>query len=202
MELAKALRLIKSNFLAIIVFGLITGAVVWGLASMIKPTYTAGLTVYVQKSIENPANGEYTYDGYYAQQAAEAYTDTVVGLLESRSIIAKAASALNRSTPKELEAYVKSIAVKKSAPLLISLSATTDSPDEASTLVHEVFTSAQTQIAEQSTNGKYVVALVDDAPLVKENKLPVELIAVIGSLLGISIYMTGLFFREYLKEHA
>lgn len=202
MELAKLLQSVKNNLLLLLLLGVVTAAIAGGIANSIKPTYTAGLTVYVQKPVENPSSGEYTYDGYYAQQAAEAYTDTVVGLLESQSIISKAAERLNRTSAKDLEAYTRAVTVEKSAPLLISLKATTESADEASTLVKEVFIAAKGQIDQQTSNGKYVVALVDEVPLVQQNRLPVALVALVGAMLGMTLGIAGLFLKEYLKEHA
>ena len=101
-------------------------------STQLPPKYEAVLTLYVKRTAEPAGENFYTYDGYYNQQAAERYTDTVVGLLESGGILQEALRSAGLSADqKAMRRARKSIEVEKVAPQLVEIKVRRRSREEA-----------------------------------------------------------------------
>ena len=201
MALTTLLQKLRENSLALLTTSLIVGLVGILVARSLNPSYTAHLTVYVQKPIETPGTQTYTYDGYYAQQSAEAYTDTVVGLSESRSVISRAVETLGGETGTDLKRFTDAVEVEKTAPQLVTLSVTLEAPDKSAAFIQALFLEVQKQVREQEKEIGFSADLVDEAPLVTANKVPVTLIGVVAALLTAAVGVSIIFLREYLREN-
>lgn len=179
-------------------------AVVVGIASVYWPTrYKSELTVYVQRVPEDPPAGDYTYDGFYAQQAAEAYTDTVEGFLQSRDIIRQALAASNLSTDTNMvRAVEKRLEVEKVAPQLINVSLTMETQNKATALIKEIaaVTKERAKTLNQQENEAMVIDLVNPDPLESSVKPWLELNVVVGFLGGLVIATSGVLLKGYLGE--
>lgn len=204
MELKHYLTTLQKHTKAILgVAALLTVAV--GVVSAYWPTrYRSELTVYVQRVPEDPPAGDYTYDGFYAQQAAEAYTDTVEGFLQSRDILRQALAASSLKTdPAMVRAVEKQLEVEKVAPQLINVALTMETQTKATTLIKEIAaaTKERTKTLNQQENEAMVIGLVNPNPLESTVKPWLELNVLVGFLGGLMLATGGVLFKEYLEEN-
>lgn len=203
MELKHYLKILQKHWKMILAAAAAV-AVVVGIASVYWPTrYKSELTVYVQRVPEDPPAGDYTYDGFYAQQAAEAYTDTVEGFLQSRDIIRQALAASNLSTDTNMvRAVEKRLEVEKVAPQLINVSLTMETQNKATALIKEIaaVTKERAKTLNQQENEAMVIDLVNPDPLESSVKPWLELNVVVGFLGGLVIATSGVLLKGYLGE--
>ncbi len=179
-------------------------ALVAGIVSYYWPVqYRSQLTLYVQRIPEEPKLGDYSYDGYYAQQTAEAYTDTVEGLLEARDIIRQALEAAQMPVSAgQIRFVANHLKVEKVAPQLVSVSLTTRSQQDSTKLVSAIAQVLQEKIKtlNRQGNGGVVISLVDVRPLESVVSTWLGLNMLVAFLGGIAIATVGVSLREYLRD--
>ena len=197
--LGKYRRLIAFVTLA---FGL--GAFVVSL--QLPPKYEATLTLYVKRAAEPPSAEFYTYDGYYSQQAAERYTDTVVGLLERAGALEEVLSLLGLPTDQgSLRKARRSVEIERVAPQLVEIQVTRsarggsgeEAGDIASSLAAGV--ASKVQGLNKTGDGALSVELLNNEPVIEKREPLVALNTVIGVLVGFLVSTPAGLFWEYLK---
>lgn len=203
MELREFLFLLRKNLPTIVLIALITGALALAMALRLQPTYHATLSVYVQKVPEQPTGGDFTFDGFYAQQAAESYTDTVIGLFESHAIYVRALQITGEepdfSAVKRMERQTN---IQKVAPRLINLEIRSYEEDEARTLAKSLFMAVSGRLDElTSTDNADLnmrISAVSEDPLMSLSQPRVALYTIIGVLAGAFAATTLFLLKEYL----
>ena len=115
MELKKITKTIEKNKFFLITasfIGLILGIIFYFLPSK----YISSGSFYVSKKTDNSLEF-FTYEGYYAQQSAITYADSVVNLAKSvdikKDVLEKMNQPINEKNLRELN---KSIKIKKAGP--------------------------------------------------------------------------------------
>lgn len=205
MELKEFLNILKFSWKKIAFSGLLLAILAYA-GSLIYPTkYHAQVSVYVQKTPEISKAGDYTFDGYYALQTAEGYTDTVVGFLQAPDVIRRGLEISNLpADAPQINYFSKKIKVEKAAPQLIDLSVTLQGKELSSTLVAAIAQAAQerTRILNQEGTGQLTLNLVNKEPLVSEVKPFKELNAAVGLLLGVFLSTGSVLFFNYLRTSA
>lgn len=206
MELKLFLKLIKKYSKIIIVAGILIGLLSAVFVSQLEPTYVATHSVYVEKVPEKPDSGDFTYDGYYAQQAAELYTDTVVGLFESPAVSARALEiAQKNNTAEDVKKFQKKVFVEKVAPRLIEVKVDSKSEMDASALVSGLFQAVNERVEELTNQGvdslSMSINVVTPNPLIATEEPMVALWGVLGLFLGLLISTSGVMLKEYLLSN-
>lgn len=179
-EYGQAFRKILPVAVPLALVGLVAG----GAYSLSQPkAWEASTTLYVYRTTATKTD-VYDFDGYYAQQAAQQYTDTVVGLLKTPDLANRAAQIASvATTPDEILAGIK---VRKAAPQLVSLSVTKPTADEAKVEL-VALAKAASERAEAQTDQfgrSYKVEMVTGQPLVNEASNNLLLNSLIGLLGG------------------
>lgn len=201
MELSKFLSKIRQQLRFILSVGVIGAVVFFGVAWRWPTRYQASLTVYVQKVGELVTTGEYTYDGFYAQQSAEKYTDTVVGLLESEDVLAQAIASDTGFYQGGVSEYRRRVGVEKIAPRLITVRVTLFDSDQARALVGAITTVAQERLSNlnQDPTQMFYLELIQTDPLVQVFDFSPWLFGLIGFGFFVMFGVSVIYFREYLK---
>lgn len=179
----------------------VVGAVAGVGYSLAQPKgWEASTTLYVHRV--NPANlsSVYDYDGYYAQQAAQQYTDTVVGLLKTRDLASRAAQIASDSASADL--ILNGVRVRKTAPQLVSLEVTRLTADEArAELVALAQAAAERSAALNDQYGRtYKVEMVTGQPLLSESNANLPLNTLLGFLGGGALGLGLALALEYLRR--
>lgn len=202
MELKDLLKHLQRRFgilISITLLFCIGGGV---LARLWPVTQTASLALYIQKDAEQSPLGDYTYDGYYAQQAAEAYTDTVVGLLESPDVMAEVLDQLEVDRDTRFNEFHRSLKVEKTAPQIVLVSVTRQDVNEANQVVTQVADSVIKRVStlNEGLDNNLTVSLIGAEPLVQSNELPFLLTIIVAGLFGITLGGFGILCEYYLTE--
>lgn len=201
MELKILLQHLRSRITIVALVTVCFGIGGFLLATYWPDTYTAHLSIYVQKEREETATGDYTYDGYYAQQAAEGYTDTVVGLLESPDLMSQALQTIDIDT-SNVRKYVKSLTVEKVAPQIVDLSMRRPIKSEAVLAVSALADATIDHVDGLNTQGRgqYTLSLVEATPLVSQNTLPAVLLLIVGAFFGMGLSVFAVLGEFYLMR--
>lgn len=156
MELIEYLRFIKRYIwwlLAAAVVGIALGLT---YSYIQKDAYKATMSLFVQRQPDASTSSTqyYTYDGFYAQQTAAAYTDNALKLLTSEEIISRAAKEAGLpSDAKSVAALRGTIATKKDAPQLIQLAVVMPNKDDAAAFTQGLATSLKARTTELNQEG-------------------------------------------------
>lgn len=192
MELFEIITFLKKNLRIIALFSLLGIALGTAIYFMLPQKYQAIGSLYIHRATEKGDGTFFTYEGYYGQQTAQTYTNTVIGLLESTSLKKDALNNLNIPvTDQSIRKLSQQIKVKKSSPQLITLTVKDTTPQKAFELWQ--FLSAETiettRRLNQTGDPLMQISVVRD-PVIKDEfrSLPLNLLA--GLLLGT---MTGVF---------
>jgi capsular polysaccharide biosynthesis protein len=203
MELREFLLLLKKNATLILLAGLVLGGIVWFSSLQLQPAYHAVLSIYVQKIPEQPSSGDFTYDGFYAQQAAESYTDTVVGLFESPALHARALQIAEKpSDSLAVKQFEKQLRVEKVAPRLIDIELRSSTSEEARLYSLSLFQAVKERLedltSQDSADLNMRIDSVNQEPLISLVKPLVLLNTVVGVLVGLFAATSFILLKQYL----
>lgn len=202
MELSNLLQKFKQNTGLILGTAFTVAIIASLLAQNLYPHYVASVRLYIFKDTQEAPAGDYSYDGYYAQQFAEAYTDTVVGFLETTETIAQAVDATGNSQT-ELRSFVRAVDVEKTAPQLIVVQVSLKDEEMARDFVASISDIAIESI--DSVNAEHdteiSVELVNENPLIEHRTIPFPLGGIVGFLIGLLLGTSIIVGQIYLKEN-
>jgi capsular polysaccharide biosynthesis protein len=198
MELKRLFKAIAKNKKTVLRYGLL-GLVVGIIAYAWPAKYLTTGSFYVKRGVD-ASNEFFTYEGYYAQQAALAYTNTVIALFESVDIHSSALA--NTGVPvneKTLHQTGRNTKVKKSGPQIVTLTVTGNRESDSKILWESLAQETTQAISRINSNGDYRLGLsaVSAEPVTKKQyKSPLVYIpASILLGLGLGIFINSL--KEY-----
>ena len=206
MELKELLEILNKHRL----FSLGSAVVFAGVALIgsmqIPALHKAQMTLYIKREAQ-PANEEfYNYDGYYAQQAAERYTDTVAGLLRTKDTLQKSLQDIGApADQRTLRDIQKKLEVEKTAPQLVQIKASKrlnyDEGWQPAELVKALATNTVEREDALNKNGDaaFSVDLLNPEPITEVRDPVVWLNAVVGAMLGLLFSFFLVSFRLYLE---
>ncbi|MBP7785922.1 hypothetical protein KA062_01560, partial [Patescibacteria group bacterium] len=116
-EIFKKIRKNRQVLSLCALIGLITGVLIHFLPS----NYTASGSFYITRKEDN-SESFFTYEGYYSQQTASTYTNSVVALAESEDVKKQVLNKLD--LPEDgynIRKISKSMSVKKTGPQIINI---------------------------------------------------------------------------------
>jgi capsular polysaccharide biosynthesis protein len=201
MELREIIKKMKKNKLAIVtpmLVGLLAGLAFYAMPSK----YISSGSIYVRRKVSEQTDF-FTYEGYYAQQTALGYTDSVSNLIESSDIkkmlLEKSGEAINTIKLLDLQRKVK---VKKTGPQLILLEIKEKTPEEAKEKWMSLTDIVILKSQEINMGGDKEISLgtLSKEPLIRETYKNPYIFSLVGSLIGLTLGLIFLSLREYLKE--
>lgn len=201
MEFLEIILSFKEKWRLIFILTFINAILFAAFAYFWPTSYKASVTMYVQRIPEKTSN-VYTYDGYYAGQAAENYTDTVKGLVGTLDIIQRAAEISSLSTAADnLKVLAKHISVLKSAPQLVEVIVTLNNKEQARSFSLSLAQAASERAGLLNQDGdKYLnINIVNPNPIVEAVRFDPVIFALAGLLFGFIFSLTVVSFRNYLK---
>lgn len=200
MELREYVEIIRKSLKLLIVLATASGMLALFVSLQLPPTYTTSLTLYVKRQAAEANPDYYTFDGYYSQQAAEKFTETVVGFLKSKDILLASAKLADLSTnQKSLEQLESSIEIKQVAPQLVSLKVEQGDGQEAKKFCTSLAqaTTERINLLNQTGDKAISVDLLNPEPLVEKNEVPLVVNTLVGILVGTLLSLLYIFLKEY-----
>jgi len=165
--------------------------------------YATG-SLFIRRSIYPYSENHFTYEGYYGQQAAMSYANSVIGLVKSEDIRAQALTSLEIPVnEKTLRKYERKIRTIKSGPQLIGLVVKEKSPQEAEKLWQAVADSTINTMNNISrVNDPFVgVIKISENPVVREGYRNPVIHVSVGMGLGLVLSVSYLTLFNYFKSN-
>jgi capsular polysaccharide biosynthesis protein len=203
MELRDYITIIRRGLLLLVVLATIFGLLAFFVSQKLPTTYTASLTLYVKRQATEASADYYTFDGYYSQQAAEKFTETVVGFLKSKDILLASAKLAELPTDQQaLEQLESSIKIKQVAPQLVTVRVEEVDGMEAKNFCTALAQATTERIALLNQTGDKAISvdLLNPEPLVEKNEPKVVLNSLVGILVGGLLALLLTFLKEYLES--
>ena len=202
MELKQITKTIEKNRFLLITatfIGLILGIIFYFLPSK----YISSGSFYISKKTDNSLEF-FTYEGYYAQQSAITYADSVVTLAKSvdikKDVLEKMSQPINEKNLRELN---KSIKIKKAGPQIISL----EIKGRTYELAEETWTKFSESLIKKSdemnknSDEKLVVNTVSEKPLTRKAYRSPWVFGAAGVLAGLALGILVMCGKEYFKNY-
>ncbi len=202
MELKDILKTLKENK-KLLLIGITIGILAGYSFFLLPQKYIASGSFYITRKTEEMSQEFFKYEGYYSQQAALSYTNTIAALFESLDITSKSLEKLNISTnEKNLRKYQKRINVVKAGPQLITLTVKEENFNLAKDFWNTLADTTINESLEMNKNGdtNLNVSKVSKEPVVKEAYKSLPLDIVLGGILGGVFSLLYAAVNEYLKE--
>ncbi len=196
-------KFFKANIKMLLVFSLLSGGLGAAAYFFLPTKYYASGSIFVKRVIYPYSETHFTYEGYYGQQAAVSYTNSVIGLIESEDIHAQALQKIGISvTEKSLRVVDRKIKTIKSGPQIINLVTKEKSPEKTEELWSAVADSTlETAEALKTGGDPYInVAKVSDRPIVKEGYRNLPLFSFLGIGLGLLFSTSVLSVKNYFHK--
>lgn len=203
MELAELITYIKKHLKEVAGFALAGGLLGVLLYYVIPQYYVASGSFYISRAINNGASNYFAYEGYYGQQTAISYTNTVMGLFESTDVKAQAIKTLGMEVnDQSLRKLKRSLSVKKLAPQVIYVTVEATSPEKASS-TYQAVADATLSIAQklnQSGDTQLQIEQVSKPPVIDDVFKNIFVNMLIGLGFGFVLSLGFLFLKKYLKK--
>jgi capsular polysaccharide biosynthesis protein len=195
-EISKKLAKYKRVILLSVLAGLLIGIAY----NFFPQKYSAQGSLYIKRTVENNPNTYFTYEGYYSQQVAIAYTNTIVALAESTDIRSKALTSLKIPvTEKNLRYYARSISVKKAGSQIITITVKGNDQESADKLWNSYANVLINTSDEINKNGdpNLSVSKISEQPVVKEPYRSIWVFGLAGAVLFGIVAIFILSVKEY-----
>lgn len=195
MELKDILKEISKNKKTLLIsmaLGLILGIG----AYFFPKKYVAEGSFYIGQRPTDSTKLYYSYDGYYAQQAAESYTESFVALLESNDI--KYTTLLELGTvpnSQNLRKVKSAIDVRKIGPQVVTLTVSDYNKEKS----EKIWTIVTSQAVNSVGKDTLLIRQIIDRPFVHKRSDNLLINLLVGGLVLPSLTFIGLSFRKYLK---
>jgi len=203
MELKEIINFFKSN-LRMVVFSTILAGLLGVATYFLLPTkYCASGSLFIRRSTYPYSENHFTYEGYYGQQAAMSYTNSIIALIESEDIRAVALKSLEiKINEATLRKYEKKIKTVKSGPQLVGLVVKEKSPEKAEELWRAVADSTISTMNGISRQNDPFVGLIKISaePIVKESYKNMAVCALVGAGLGLLVSTGCLVLKNYFPK--
>ena len=155
---------------------------------LLPKKYYASGSLFIRRSIYPYSETHFTYEGYYGQQAAMSYANSIIALIESEDIRATALNELKVEVDEaSLRKYEKKIKTVKSGPQLIELIVKEKSPEKATELWESVANSTIITMSNISRQNDPFVGLIriSSQPVIKGSYRNMAVCVVLGASLGL-----------------
>ncbi len=171
MEVKDIVTFLKKNYLHVLLTGLVFSAIGAVLYYALPVKYNATGSFFIKRSVDSNSTGNYfTYEGYYSQQTALSYTNTLTGIFESEDIKSKALMALGTEVNEwSIRKLGRNMKIKKSGPQLITLTVKGNTPQNVKSTWLAITKATITTADFLNTNGdsKLTISQLNENPVVK-----------------------------------
>jgi len=201
MELKDFIKNILKNKLLLIV-SILLGVMMGVIYLALPPKYIATGSFMVIRKANTQRSGFFTYEGYYNQQTALSFTETVTALMESEDVLSKTlgkmAIDVNKNSLRKIQ---KKIKVKNPGPQLVTLQVKEKSND-LTLKTWEAISEVTTQTAQEANiegDPSLGIAKVSAQPVIKKQHKPALPIILGGAILGLTVYIFFVSVKEYSR---
>ena len=201
MELRNLIKKLNAHRLLLLAFFFV-GGVLGATYFSLPGNYTATGSLFVKRAVDLTRFNYFAYEGYYGQQTALSYTNTLVAMMESIDLRKNSLDRLGiQVNEQSLIKYSRQIKVKKAGPQLITLTVKDRDFVNAQTLWNAVADSTIeiSRNVNQTGDPFLNISKISEEPVIKPQYKPLWLCLPIGMMFG---FVAGVFLvtvKEYFK---
>lgn len=181
-----------------ILVGLLAGI----LFHFLPSNYIASGSFYITRKEDN-SESFFTYEGYYSQQTATTYTNSVVALAESvdvkKQVLEKVDLPIDDQNIRKIN---KSMSVKKTGPQIINITFKDKDLKKVKTIwqsISDILIETSKEI-NLNGDGKLTVVKISEEPFIKEGYKTLWMTGVAGIIFGCSLGLLIVSLKEYFKD--
>ncbi len=201
MEFKEIIKIIKMNRTVLVIFALV-GSLLGTALSFVPGKYRVEGSFFIGRKADVPSTEFFTYEGYYAQQTAQSYTNTAVALLESQDLKKAVLEQMEIPvTDNNVRKLTKSFRISKIGPQVITL--TVRNPEENKseeifkTLASNFLNMGEKISAESDEN--ISVIPISEFPVKRQEQMPLIPCVMWGFMVGITAAILKISIKEYMK---
>lgn len=201
MELKEIKKVLSKNRFFLImpaIFGFALSLIFYYLPAK----YVSSGSFYVGRKIDK-SDEFFSYEGYYAQQTAVTYTNSVMSLAESIDIKKSALDEMNLPYDnKNIRILEKALKIKKLGPQMITISTKHSDREVSDSMFRSISKSLIKASKDVNKNGDNSLFIhpVSAEPLIKETYKSLYVYSIAGILSGLVVGLFYLCLRECLKD--
>lgn len=202
MEIKQDLHYLKKFFWLILVFGLITGGIAYGIASYRQPMYQAVVT-YELNLVNRPTTKDYQYGSYYDLKGSELLVQHLMSLLRSPAVISEIYQQANVGyTVDNLAQFTNQFRTDQGSSQEFTVTFSRYQRSEAETLAQGMTTvlTARTAAAQQDSAGQSLFHLRSNEPVIVLQQLNPWLAGGVGLVAGWLLALVLIYLKRYLQS--
>ncbi|MFC1640627.1 hypothetical protein ACFL2D_01110 [Patescibacteria group bacterium] len=203
MELRNYISIARTYLVMIIIISAVGVGAALALRAMQPPVFEASRAVTISR-VNAQETKDYKYDNFYAIQASELFSRTVVGWIETPAIVIDVYSEAGIDAPNDnLNSLAKVIKGTRIAPQVVQIDFDHTDKEEASKLADSVINVIQREVDKENEATKDDEAyfhIEATKTIVVEQTKHYPLIAVISFLVSLFIGYNIALLRHYLKK--
>ena len=168
---------------------------------LIPTTYISAGSLFVGREIQPLSDEFFTYEGFYSQQAASSYTNSIVGLIESEDIGAKVLTETGTQVNNtNLRKYFRKVRVKRIGPQVITILVKDKSAHQAQQIWHSISNNITLTASKlnAANDNALDVQKVSETPIVTETYKSIWINTAAGIILGFLGSIVIFSLKEYL----
>lgn len=199
MELRDFFKLIFKNRYLVLGAAFLLGAVAYVVSLTLPPRYLATSSLFISRKIEKPLDNSFAYEGYYAAQTADKFTETAFGLIKSKDILSETLKQLGLPVSyRSLKSLSGDLFVRRAAPQLLSLEMKGESGEEASSKMKALISVASLKVSEISQKDKSEISasFLFPLPVVEKVEVYPALNGAVGLFVGLGIAVSFVALRK------
>jgi len=201
MELKEYIKIIRKNFKLILGVAIITGisAFLFSITQPIK--YEASLSLFINKD-KTQETDDFKYDGYYALQAGEMITGSIVEWLKSPEVVSSIyQKAEVEHSFKNIKSYTKKFAVKKMSAQYVEVKLKMNNKEDVEKISLAIVEVIKSRIKNLGENSEQELTFLIESgkPVIVETRPDAILNLIIGLVSGFALGIFVVFGREYFK---
>ncbi len=204
MDIREILKLIKPKKLLVIAFIVVFGGLGAAANYYFPHTYYATGSIFVKRTIYPYSNDHFTYEGYYGQQAALAYTNSVISIIESEDIRAQTLKKIGKDVnERNLRKYAKRIKTRKIGPQVVEVITKEKSEDKALELWNAVVDNSTQNLTRLGNTTDPFVGMVkiSETPVLKTGYRDIYTFTATGLSLGFVLALLYLTISTYFSNY-
>jgi capsular polysaccharide biosynthesis protein len=194
--------LLKKWWKAILVATVLCMLFTYALVPRLPKRYDVSMDVVTSVPERAPSN-EYEFDGYYAMQAVDLFSDTIAGWLKSPGFVAQVFDQAQVQRPsKQLRGLGRVFTVKKISGQLINVSFGTNSEKDAAKLAESTTRVLNNSVENFNKNGdkKIAFSAVVNNPLIAQADIDPVVSALVSGLIVLVLGFNFVIIADAFKE--
>lgn len=199
MELKEYILLIKKRIVVFIIIIILVCVATFGFSASRPQSFITSVTVSITTANRQNTN-DFQYDGFYAVQASELFSDNVESWTENPDVVVDTFRKANLALPTQnIRKLSKILKGRKLSPQNVEIRFSSENEEHAKKLVAGLEETLQqkTETINNTSNGSVAFNVVFSEAITKDDSPNVFLNSLIGFALGIIVAFGSIIVLEY-----